>query len=117
MSVVGAFLTIAVLMTSVRVVRSSQASRAREALGQTFARVHVRQTEFRALNGRFATWPELRERGMALEARQSVKDWNADASHWFISIRDLDTGVICDRTGELFDEASSERPAVCRNTR
>ncbi len=111
---VGVFVAVALVLMSMRVVSSAQQANAREALGQTFAVVHSRQAEFRTVFGRFATWPELRDRGMAVGPRQSVKDWNATASHWFISIRDLETGVICDRTGELFDEGSAERAPVCR---
>jgi len=39
---------------------------------------------------------------------------NATASHWFVAIRDMDTGMICERTGELFDESPDERTATCR---
>jgi len=114
LGVVGAFVAIAVGLMSMRIVTSAQEAGAREALGQTFAMVHSEQAEFRTAFGRYATWPELRDRGMQVGPRQSVKDWNATASHWFMSIRDLETGVICDRTGELFDESSAERAPVCR---
>ena len=84
-------------------------------MGQTFAVVHRRQSEFRSIVGRFATWPELTEAGATLGPRQRVNGSNADASHWFVSIHDLDAGVICDRTGELLDEDSFERQPVCRD--
>lgn len=112
---VTVFAVVAVTLVSMRLVTSNQESNAKAALGETMARVHNSQSEYRAVFGRFATWPELRDRGMQLGPRQSVKDWNADASHWFMSIRDLNTGVICDRTGELFDEAAAERQPVCRS--
>ena len=51
---------------------------------------------------------------MVLGRRQAVLAWNADLSHWFLSIRDVDTGVICDRTGEIFDEDWTERLSACR---
>lgn len=114
LAVVGTFVAVAVVLMSMRVVTSAQQAGAREALGETFAVVHSQQADFRTTFGRYATWPELRDRGMQVGPRQSVKDWNATESHWFMSIRDLETGVICDRTGELFDESSGERPPVCR---
>lgn len=112
--VVGAFLASAVILMSMNVVSSGDESKAREKLGESFATVHNRQTEYRAIYGRFASWPELQKRGVEIGPKQTVREWNADASHWFISIRDAETGVICDRTGELFDEAATEREPVCR---
>lgn len=114
MTLVAVFAVGAVTLMSMNVAASARETRSKEALGQTFTRVHSRQSEYRAIYGRFATWPELQTRGVAVGPRQSVVDSNADASHWFMSIRDLDTGVICDRTGELMDESADERRPVCR---
>ncbi len=114
---VSVFVIVAVLLVSMRIIRSTDEGRAREELGQTFAQVHEQQSDFHTVFGRFATWPELRDRGVALGPRQSVKDWNATTSHWFLSIRDVETGMICDRTGELFDEGAAERAPVCRPMR
>lgn len=113
--VISAFLVCAVLLMSMNVVNSSKESKAKETLGQSFAVVHSRQTEYRSMFGRFATWPELEGRGVRLSPNQTVREWNADASHWFISIRDRETGMVCDRTGELFDEDANERQPVCRS--
>lgn len=112
--VVGAFMVAAAFLMSMNAVSSGDETRAREKLGESFATVHDRQAEYRAIYGRFASWPELQQRGVQIGPKQTVREWNADASHWFISIRDTDTGVICDRTGELFDESAAEREPVCR---
>ena len=113
----GIFAGGALVVMGMNVADSNRNSRAREALGVTFVRMHSRQAEFRSVNGRFATWPELRDNGVSLGPRQSVVDSNADASHWFLSIRDRETGVVCDRTGELLDGPIAERLPVCRDSK
>ncbi|MBL0170214.1 MAG: hypothetical protein IPP90_05685 [Gemmatimonadaceae bacterium] len=112
---IGVFVVGALWLASLSVADSSRKAQAKTQMGQTFAVVHRRQSEFRSLTGRFATWPELRQRGATLGPRQTVNSSNADASHWFISIRDQQAGVICDRTGELMDEDRFERTPVCRD--
>ena len=114
-ALIGVFVLGALWLVSISVAESTRKSDARAAMGKTFAVVHRRQSEFRTLNGRFATWAELQAAGARLAPRQSVNSSNADASHWFISIRDRAAGVICDRTGELMDEDSYERAPVCRD--
>ena len=115
MGLLSVFAVGAMALIWVSVVDSLRKTRAKASMGQTFAVVHRRQSEFRTLFGRFATWPELTARGAKLEPSQKVNASNADASHWFISIRDQDAGVICDRTGELMDEDTSERAPACRD--
>jgi hypothetical protein len=119
MILVAIFILGALGLMSMNVVSSSRNARATEALGQAFVRVHSRQTEYRSLYGRFGTWAELRARGVAppLGPSQSVVASNADGSHWFLSIRDAQTGVVCDRTGELMDAGPAERRPVCREER
>ena len=114
-ALVGIFVIGALAVMSMSIADASRKTRAKAAMGQTFAVVHRRQSEFRSLTGRFATWPELKQRGATLRSNQSVNGSNADASHWFISIRDTEAGVICDRIGELMDEDSYERTPVCRD--
>jgi len=110
----GIFTAGALMLIAMNVAASNRNSRAKVKLGETFVRMHNRQAEYRSNNGRFATWPELQASGVALGPRQSVVDSNADASHWFLSIRDRQTGIICDRTGELLDGPAPERQPVCR---
>ncbi|MCC6431572.1 MAG: hypothetical protein IT354_11725 [Gemmatimonadaceae bacterium] len=112
---VSVFVIMAVALMGMSLATSTRESRAKDQLNATFANVHTQQSEYRALFGRFASWPELKARGAEVGPRQTVRGWNADASHWFISIRDRETGLICDRTGELFDEDAAERAPVCRS--
>lgn len=114
MGLVALFTVGALVLMSLNVAETARYTRAKEAIGRTFVRMHSRQSEYRSLYGRFATWPELRAGGVALGPRQSVVDSNADASHWFLSIRDLETGLVCDRTGELMDASPAARRPVCR---
>ena len=110
----GIFAAGAIMLIAMSVAASNRTSRAKVMIGETFQYMHNRQAEYRSNNGRFATWPELKASGVALEPRQSVVDSNADASHWFLSIRDRETGVTCDRTGELLDGPVAERQPICR---
>lgn len=93
-----------------------QSSNAQTAIVGSFGAVHTQQRDFRVINQRFATWSELSAKGIALPETQSVVTSNADASHWFLSIRDRDAGVVCDGIGVLNDEAVGIRPPVCRPT-
>lgn len=93
-----------------------QASNAQTAIVGSLGVVHTRQRDFRVINQRFATWRELAAKGMSLPEAQSVVTSNADASHWFLSIRDRDAGVVCDGIGALNDEAVGVRSPVCRST-
>ena len=111
----GIFTAGALMLIAMNVAASNRNSRAKVKIGETFVRMHNRQAEYRSENGRFATWPELEASGVALGPRQSVVDSNADASHWYLSIRDRETGVTCDRTGELLDGPVPERQPVCRD--
>ena len=103
-----------VILGSMRVAGEVREGRAREEMTQTFARVGERQSEFRRLNARFATLPELNARGFRLPARHQVQRSSADPSHWFLSLRDRNTGMICDRIGELMDDPGAQRKPVCR---
>lgn len=93
---------------------ASQQSVARASIGQTFVHVDNRQNEFRSTSGRFATWDELRANGARLGPSQVVAASNADASHWFISIRDQKTGLICDRIGSLTEGMGTRKRPECR---
>ena len=103
-----------VILGSMRVAGEVREGRAREEMTETFARVGERQSEFRRLNARFATLPELNARGFRLPARHQVQRSTADPSHWFLSLRDRNTGMICDRIGELMDDPGAQRKPVCR---
>lgn len=112
-SIVIAFVVVALAFGSLKISSDMQVDRSRSALGGSLAAVHQRQTEFRILNRRFATWPELEARGLTLPPSQRVVKSNATASHWFVALRDSDTGMICSRTGELFDDGPLDRAPTC----
>jgi len=113
-SVSVAFLLMVLVVASMSVRGSMRTSTSVAAVTGTLATVHARQSTFRLLNQRFATWRELEARGMRLPVDQAVVQSNASASHWFVSLRDSATGVICDKTGELFDEGPNDHRPICR---
>ena len=96
-----------------QVVQSTRVQSAQFALGKSLTTVSNKQIEFRSMMGRFATWPELKDRGLQLEQEQSVTKWNADGSHWFMAVRDGQTGVVCQKTGEMFDNQRTTRRTSC----
>ncbi len=103
-----------VAVASIRMNGDRQLSQSKDAIGNTLKGVHSRQSEFRVINRRFATWNELEARGVRLPQWQRLVASNATASHWFVSLSDTQTGVVCSRTGELFDEGPDDRTPVCR---
>lgn len=112
-SIVVAFVFLTVAIAGVKVSGSMKQDRSRTAITGTLTKVYEQQTAFRVLNQRFATWPELEARGMALPLQQRVEASNASRSHWFMSVRDTNTGIICSRTGELFDDSPLDRTPSC----
>jgi len=104
----------AAVLGSVRVAGDVRATRAKELMHGTFTRVDQQQDDFRRINARYATWPELSARGVRLPGRQQLRNSSADQSHWYLSLRDRNTGVVCDQVGALFDEPGSPRRPVCR---
>ena len=115
-SIVVAFVFLTVAMAGVKMNGSMQQDRSRTAVTGTLSKVYEQQTAFRILNRRFATWPELQERGMAMPELQRVVASNASRSHWFMSVRDTSTGIVCSRTGELFDDSPLDRQPSCSGT-
>jgi len=109
------FLACISTLAAVRIGDNMEVTKAKAGIETTFKEVHQQQQNFRALKSRFATWNELAATGATLPTSQGVAGSNADASHWYLSLRDQNTGVVCDRTGELFDESADERKPVCRD--
>jgi hypothetical protein len=114
-SLVVVFVLLTIAIASLKVSGSMKADRSRTAVSGTLTKVYAQQSAFRILNQRFATWPELRARGMRLPTEQRVVESNASRSHWFMSVRDTNTGIICSRTGELFDDSPLDRKPSCSN--
>ena len=115
LGMVLAFLAIGFVLMMYGIIDSTRTQLAKQSLSESLTDVHNQQTKYRSLMGRFATWPELEARGVVLGENQEIEEWNADASHWFLSVRDRKTGIVCQRTGELFDASSGARRAACSN--
>ncbi|MCC6244352.1 MAG: hypothetical protein IT353_16035 [Gemmatimonadaceae bacterium] len=115
LGMVLAFLAIGFVLMMYGIIDSTRSQLAKQTLSESLTEVHDQQTKYRSLMGRFATWPELEARGVALGVNQEVEEWNADGSHWFLSVRDRKTGIVCQRTGELFDASAGARRAACSN--
>lgn len=112
-SVVVAFLLLTVAAVGLHLNGNARTDRSVGQVTGTLTRVYEQQTAFRILNQRFATWPELEARGMALPTEQHVLASNASRSHWYMKLRDTSTGVVCSRTGELFDDSPFDRQPSC----
>ena len=115
-SIVVAFVLLTVAATAVRVSDGATLDRSRDAISGTLTTVHQQQKAFRILNQRFASWPELRARGMTLPVQQRVVASNASQSHWYMAVRDTETGIVCSRTGELFDANPLDRRPSCSDS-
>ncbi|WP_439643184.1 hypothetical protein [Gemmatimonas sp.] len=114
-SVVVAFAMIAMVIAALKVNGGKQQDRSRTAMAGTLSTVYEQQSAFRILNQRFATWPELKARGLRMPQEQRVVASNTSPSHWFMAVRDTNTGIVCSRTGELMDESPFERTPTCSN--
>lgn len=112
-SLIVAFIFVALAIAVVQMRGSMQVDRSRQAMSTTFVKVFEMQGTYRLLHGRFATWRELEGRGARLAPNQRVVKSNASPSHWFLSLRDTSTGIICSRTGELFDDDPLNRTPSC----
>lgn len=111
---IAAFGVLVMAVASLQVTGNMRTAGVESALSGTLTSVAQYQADFRAVHQRFGRWEELKERGMRLPPHQRLVKSNATASHWFVAIRDMETGMICERTGELFDESPDERSATCR---
>lgn len=112
-SVVVVFVMVAMVIAGLKVNGSRQQDRSRTAIAGTLSNVYEQQSAFRIINQRFATWPELKARGLRMPGEQRVVTSNASPSHWFMAVRDTNTGIVCSRTGELMDESPFERKPTC----
>ncbi len=112
-SLLATFALLTVAVASVTVRGNMTVGRRTTALTGTLAQVREHQQTFRVLNQRFASWTELQAAGMKVPEGQRMVQSNATASHWFVSLRDIETGVVCSRTGELFDDGPNDRTPTC----
>lgn len=116
-SLVAAFVLVALGFGSMRFSTNKAIELSEAAVQRSLDVVHGRQSGFRIIHQRFATWDELAADGASLEPGQEVVASNASISHWFLSVRDTTTGVQCSRTGELFDDGPNDRRASCLTIR
>ena len=107
------FIVITAVGLSVRA--TTMKTKSIEAVTSTLNTVYQQQATFRLLNERFASWTELERLGMRLPVDQAVVQTHTTPSHWFLSLRHTTTGVICSKTGELFDEGPNDHRPVCRD--
>jgi hypothetical protein len=115
-SLIVAFVLLVGVVILLRVRGGARVDTSVAAVSGTLKDVHVRQSNFRLLNQRYASARELEARGLRLPETQVVVSSNATMSHWFMVIRDSATGVVCEKTGELFDEGPDARKPSCRET-
>jgi hypothetical protein len=59
--------------------------------------------EFHTRNNRFALWAELEADGVRLPASMRLEASTATPSHWYLRLRDVESGATCDRIGLLTD--------------
>jgi len=112
-SLVATFALLTMAVASVTVRGNMTVERRTSALTGTLAQVHNQQQTFRVLNRRFASWAELEASGVKVPEGQRVVRSNATSSHWYVALRDVETGVVCSRTGELFDDGPDDRSPIC----
>jgi hypothetical protein len=114
--IAGAFASVMVAIAGMQATTAYQQSKSRETMGQSLEQVSRQQSSFRLLHGRFATWPELAERGERMAEGLEVLRSNATASHWYMQLLDRDSGLVCDRIHDLSAEWNAEpEPERCRD--
>ena len=113
-SLVTAFVIVALIGATYTLQGSFRTSDSKAALTQSLDAVSRQQVDFRVINQRFASWDELMGKGMALPPSQRVVSSNTSGFHWYVSLKDVETGVICERLGGLMDPGGEERPTNCR---
>ncbi len=113
-SLVTAFVIVAAVGATYTLQGSFRTSDSKAALTQSLEDVSRRQVDFRVINQRFASWEELVGQGVALPPTQRVVTSNTSGFHWYLSLKDAKTGVICERLGGLMDPGGEERPTSCR---
>lgn len=114
LSMITCFLLMTAVIMWVRVGAGVRVDSSERAVSTALSRAYLAQRDYRILHGRFGSIAELQGRGFRLSPTQTVVDANATASHWYLALRDTVTGVVCSRTGELFDESDRERPPSCQ---
>jgi len=110
LAAIGVVLVLATL--SVRATLRQDAVRQR--VGGSLNRASLVQMEFHTRHRRFALWNELVERGVRLPAGLNVEASTATPSHWYLRVRDRETGTTCDRIGLLTDPPARPIMPACK---
>lgn len=103
----GAFAGVVLALSAMEAQGAISRSRSREVMGASLESVSRHQGTFRVLHGRFATWPELEARGERLRDGLEVARSSATESHWYLQLRDRESGLVCDRIHDLSDEGNA----------
>lgn len=116
--VVSALLLVAAVVVIVLASVGVRATRRQDAVRQRVSgslnRASLVQMEFHTRYRRFALWDELSEAGMRLPLGLSVETSSATSSHWYLRVRDVESGTTCDRVGMLTDPPGQPITPSCR---
>lgn len=106
---------IAVLVLATISVRATMRHDAvRQRVGGSLNRASLVQMEFHTQHRRFALWDELTERGERLPSGLLVEASTATPSHWYLRVRDVESGTTCDRLGMLTDPPGEPITPTCK---
>ncbi len=92
-----------IVLASLSVRATMRHDAVRQRVGGSLNRASLVQMEFHSRHRRFALWDELSEGGMRLPMGLSVEASTASSSHWYMRVRDVESGTMCDRIGMLTD--------------
>jgi hypothetical protein len=109
---VAALVVLVLAAISVRASLRHDAVRTR--VGGSLNRASLVQMEFHTRHRRFALWDELAERGVRLPSGLRVEASTATPSHWYLRVRDVQTGTTCDRIGLLTDPPGRPITPACK---
>jgi len=98
-----AAVVVVIALATVTVRATVQTEAVRQRVGGTLQRTSLQQMEFHSRNQRFADWGELEARGVRLPPSLRLEASSATASHWYLRLRDVESGTSCDRIGLLTD--------------
>lgn len=107
-------LLIILVLASIGVRATMRHDAVRERVGSSLNRASLVQMEFHTRHRRFALWGELEERGLRLPTGLNVEASTATPSHWYLRVRDAESGTTCDRIGMLTDPPGRPITPACK---
>jgi hypothetical protein len=118
--VVMALLLVAVIvvlfLAAISVRATIRLGAVRERVGGTLNRASLVQMEFHTRHRRFALWDELEDGGLRLPSGMNVEASSATPSHWYLRLRDIESGTTCDRVGLLTDPPGRPVTPSCQRS-